>query len=343
MYYSISLKNYIYASFFSLISLVLLLVSGKIVGEHFYYDSITLKEFLNVPIKDNFAIITESSYAATAFVYQLVGIDGSISNLTQLSLSWIMYLIVIFSYFSGKTSYIERIHYFAFLALITLFYSVYIGQISKETLVVVMMWLIFRSGKINLLLATFLITVYGLYIREYWLLIGVLFLINYFILTKTEKINLIKLFIINFFGIFLMSVIHIILFNDNLTSYRYQVNEYRMFTGDVNTILLNPFTTINPIHDVGNFLFGLGNIFIPLDGLNSMNELVYYIWIVIVISVLYSKVKKVVNRNHLIAPFALLVSFVFVQAIFEPDMGSILKHQIGLFPVFLSILSIEEG
>lgn len=343
MNYSINLKNYIFASVFSLISLILLLISEEIVGEHFYYDSVTLKTFLNAPIKDNLAIITDSSYAATAFVYQLFGIDGSISNFTQLGLSWIVYLVVIFSYFNSKNSYIERVHYFAFLVLITLFYSVYVGQISKETLVVIITWLIFKNGKSNLYLAALLIIIYGFYIREYWLLIGALFCINYLVLVKADKIKLIHLFLINTFVFILMSVIHIFLFDDNLTSYRYQVNEYRMFTDDVNTILLNPFTNINPIHDLGNFLFGLGNLFLPIDGLNSLNEIVYYIWILIVIYVLYTKVIKITNKKNIIGPFAFLISFIFVQAIFEPDMGSILKHQVGLLPIFLSILSIEEG
>lgn len=342
MHYKIDQKNYVYISVFSVISLVLLLSVKLFVGEHFYYDSLMLKQFLSFSISDNLSIITESSYAATAFIYQIIGIKETISETQQAIFSWIMFSFIMLVFFSGKKIYLDNIIYFTFLVMITLFYSVYLGQISKETLVVVILFFIFLKRKINIILAILLMLLYGYFVREYWLMVCGMFIVNYYLILKIKKNKLFKVILSNLIFIFTASILHILIYKDNLTSYRYKVNEYRMDSGSVNTILLNPFNNIDPISDMGNFIFGLTNLIIPLDGLSSLNELFYYVWVFFLICIIVIKVKKMKEFKDFTGPVSLLISFFIVQAVFEPDIGSVLKHQIGLFPLFLYILNIKE-
>ncbi|MFL0199138.1 hypothetical protein ACHFI2_00880 [Exiguobacterium acetylicum] len=336
------LKNFVYIVIFSLISLILLFNSGKIVGDHFYYDSVTLNSFLNLPIKDNLNLIFESSYAATAFLYQLIGIDGNFTNNMQIFLNWSIFTMIIYVFLIKKNIYMNRLINLSFFLLLTLFYSVYLGQISKETIVVVMMFIVFLKKKYSLFLSILLMLLYGYFVRDYWLLVSCMFVANYFLLKKIKEKIVYKVFILNILMIVCISIIHITLFGSNLTNYRYQVNEYRMYDQDVNTILINPYNSVSILSDFGNFLFGLSNLLLPVDGLSSLNEIMYYVWILFLACLIILKLKKIKNKQEIFIPISILISFLMVQSIFEPDIGSILKHQIGLFPLYLNILNVEE-
>lgn len=335
----ISIQNFIFLLLISIIAIFFLFNAQKLVGDHFYYDSLTLKYFLSLPIQENLKLITESSYAATAFIYQFFGIDNNFNNNQQIILNLFIYMFCVFLFLIKKEAQLNNLFNISLLLLVTVFYSVYLGQISKETLVVLMMIIIVTfNGKYNLI-SILLMLLYGFFVREYWLLIALLFVFNHIILKKNNKI--LKVILLNFLMITILSFLHILMFGELLTSYRYEVNEYRMYAGEVNTILLNPYNAVNVISDLGNFIYGFTNLILPIDGISSTNELAYYVWILLLTFISIKKLRKA-NFNDTIVPLSLLISFICVQSIFEPDMGSVLKHQIGLFPLYLKIISLRE-
>lgn len=353
MYTTIQNKN-LQVVFFSLLLLqagIIIFLAPHILPDKYFYDAITIrKQYIKLP---NSSFEFFDSYANTARFYSFFGINKLKSALLE---GYFAYSIIFLClWFTFKFTNIKINRQIAMFILIwNIPVSIYLGQLSKDAIAFLFMGLItllvVKSKKFTLFKVLSLIMIYSLFFRSYWFTYGVFILINYIILLNGYKIfksptikticymvGILSLFIIsNFFG-------------TTLTDARTSVNVFREGSADANTLISNYMPNLNFGTDIINWLVAFVTIVFPVSLIPRMNilSLAFTLWNIFNICVLFRVFKNTITGNlndrdirRIKLIFALIISFTFTQALFEPDLGSFLRHQLIQLPPSFYLLLI---
>jgi hypothetical protein len=127
------------------------------------------------------------------------------------------------------------------------------------------------------------------------------------------------------------------------------VNSTRMVSSDANSIITSPVKTDTWYGEIVGVFYGFFTVNIPLNGLKhilSPQIIVFIIWQLLLFYILLVRFSKCLKerikyRYELLIMF-ILFSFFILQGVFEPDLGSAIRHKIGIFPLIYFALYYEH-
>lgn len=200
---------------------------------------------------------------------------------------------------------------------------------GKELLVVLISILVLifvryiKNKYLPLILIIILYMFYGYYIRLYYILILMVFFFIFLLLNlkKTKYKVLFTFFLIFIIALFLPKEIYPLLFAQRDLS-----NEFAVSIGSINrTAFNNLYIPTNFIEAIINYIYISSIIFFPIIYFYSIKEIFLTIinYFIIKYLLMIRTIKTTYKTNIL---YALFYSHLFVLIIFEPDLGSYLRH-----------------
>lgn len=292
--------------------------------------------------------IAGDSYNNTALFYDLTLLSGS------LFLTAIITTLIIDA-FLLKCLFVPKIDTLGIHNIIVFFFAsfagaVYLAQYSKESLVLLIVFLFFglSTTRKQQILWLILAMAYAAYFRSYWFLV-ILFYVYYSMAFKVSR-NMFAILLSILFAFMLLAVAFQLILHVDLAYYRYSVNDERMYDQ-------NAATMINPLLPTGNIALEWANavvqfflMFFPFPLLTG-NPL-YLLFFLVTASIglrLYFIMRLWIRQRLLGKPrkgsrcLALFVSFVTILSIFEPDYGSYIKHLTPLLPLVLYCFCLQQA
>lgn len=293
-------------------------------SKKFYLDTGTIRRFMKPgsPIND---------YSKAGNFYKKIGFHWDTPILYEILFASLIFFIFTLLIISVLKIDLANISSFIFYGASLVFFGPYFSMISKDLIVLIFLLssLIFFRYKYYPILFTIFSIIYAINYRKYWLITIVLTICLYFICIHIKKK---KLLLISFFEGFYLVVISIVyhLINGSFLSVsRMSINMVRENDSYGRTITKTILPPTNILNDILNSLYNGINLFFPIDGLGSINELVYYIWLYIILIFIwkvYHKCKGI--DGNMLYYLLFFAAFMFTQSLFEPDMGSAFRHQL---------------
>ena len=276
------------------------------------------------------------SYGSAALFYKLLGFSLNSPPYKEVLLSVLIYGIYIFFLVWIIKFNFDNVINLIIVCILSFFFATYYSVLSKDLIAFICICpsFLFFKNRYFIFFLVICIFFYGFFFRSYWLIFGIVLIIssNKNIRRNRPAHFFILLLVIVVFSVFYFKLDHhyVSLLRDNTHSVL-----------SANTNIDNIFSPTNIVYDILNTLNTLINLIIPLNGLGSKNELVYY---VILYFFIYIYLK---NKNDNFLWLSIFVSFLISQSFFEPDMGSALRHQmvlyLYLYPILLSSKQTEEN
>ena len=213
-----------------------------------------------------------------------------------------------------------------------------------------------KEWKKNIAIFTIFI-IESIFFRVYYLIIGSLFIFLSYsgkikpILNKKKSLVKIIFFTIIFMVIesYILSIVSKENYN-SLVLAREGVNIFRIHDLDATSIINNVLPNSNIIYFFINTTINILRILFPIELLfKSINYLPFIIYQTYITYTLTMYVKKniinnknkILNKNNLDSMFYIIISFLTVASIFEPDFGSLIRHESVLF-MFILAISIDN-
>lgn len=314
-------------------SLIYFMFCRNIFPSYFFNDNATIRNYMN-----NISINSDKNYVSTAKFFLMFKFNANTPYDTEAFFAWVFFaILMIVLILKFKIAFL-KIRNLSLLVLFTLFYGAYSAQFSKELVIFIMLDVVLLISPLKFFNKTFAIFVilYGTYFRTYWLLIYVCSIVFFYIFNSSKLNKLFKSLL--YFGTVIgMEVVYNLLTGNFLSDARYTVNSFRIEDLYTNTIINNPLINNSIVTDFLNFLYGLINVFIPIDGIHSVNEIIYYVWIWVIAILCFKYIKN--SEGHKDYKLYFVLAMITIQAFFEPDVGSMLRHQIILIPILLLMLN----
>lgn len=126
------------------------------------------------------------------------------------------------------------------------------------------------------------------------------------------------------------------------------VNNDRIGSADANSMITSPVKTDTWYGEMVSVFYGFFTVNVPLNGLKhifSPQIIIFIIWQLLLFYILLVRFSKCLKERKKY-PKELLVlliifSFFIVQGVFEPDLGTAVRHKIGIFPLIYFALYYE--
>lgn len=329
-------------------NLFVAMLSFFVLPSKFFYDSAII-------IYDKFNEIGYfGSYPLTILFYKITGLRylpfPLIALLQFPILIYVLYKI-------GIPENFEKLNVKNIIAYMGIFMiAIFIAMPSKEFITYLYLTpIVFMclnkpfSYKKTIILSTIMFVVFGALYRPYFALIpivaGGMYLISY-INFKNRTIMTI------FYGLliaFFLSLSYGILKGEYFSEVsREVVNKTRIGSPDANSIIVPPVKPDTWYGEIISIFYGFFTVNIPVNGLKhllSPQIIVFIIWQLLLFYILLVRFSKCLKerkkyRYELFILF-IIFSFFIIQGVFEPDLGSAIRHKIGIFPLIYFALYYE--
>lgn len=313
--------------------LIIALTKEFIFPPKYFGDVLTIENLINNSSLDT----GDKSFENTAAFFRILGLDRYIL-LPVLTI--ILYTVSIAKLF--KSYGIQKIQFKQYL-LISIYSAiamVYMSTYSKELVlfILVIFSFIFLEKK-HLLVWTIIVLVYAFFFRTYWfLVIGLFWGLKLFYIRSPYKLllSLIVVFTV-------MALMFEQLLNTPLSTIREAMNLDR--TSDIaKTMIINYIEGDSAILQGANASLTFILLMFPIPLLAFLQP--FYMILFILISHLFISFFRFVSKNSKNNKFenifALIISLITIQSLFEPDYGSFLKHLAPLFPLFFLTLNYKN-
>lgn len=206
------------------------------------------------------------------------------------------------------------------------------------------------SFKKTIFISFLLLIVFGAFYRPYFALIPIITYGMYLISFVNFKNRVLTTIFYGLLIAFFLSLSYGIIKGEYFSEIsREVVNNARMGSADANSMIVPPVKPDTWYGEVISVFYGFFTVNIPINGLKhllSPQILVFVIWQLLLSYILLVRFSKCLkNReNYKYELFALfiLLSFFIIQGIFEPDLGSAVKHKTGIFPLIYFALYYEH-
>lgn len=242
--------------------------------------------------------------------------------------------------------------YLSILAL-----AVYLSQPSKEFLNFIFFFFIVSilQKKISLgkkiLYSSLLLIVLGVFYRTYFALMPFLGLGLYFITLIKFKNKVVLNITTGLLIACFMSLSFGVIKGEFMSEgTREMLNKNRIGRSDSETIIVSPVDTNSFIGEVIGIFYGFFTVNFPVNGLKFFYKpqvLAFIFWQILMFSyTLYFYGKCLRNpklNSHKIWVFHLFISYLVIQGVFEPDLGSAIKHKLGVFPLIWLVFYYDQG
>ena len=295
------------------------------------------------------------SYPVSILLYKISGLrylPFPVIALIQVPiLMYVLYKIGIPDHFE-KLNVKNILVYMAFLMI-----AIFVSMPSKEFITflylspIVFMCLNEQiSLKRTIIYTVLLLLVFGVFFRPYYLLIpvigGGMYLVS---LVSFKSKTITTLFYGLLIAVFL-SFSHGILKGKYLSEIsREVVNNERIGSADANSIIISPVQTDTWYGETIGIFYGFFTVNIPINGLKhllSPQIIIFIIWQLLLFYILLVRFAKcLADRKRYSKELLILLiifSFFIVQGVFEPDLGTAVRHKMGVFPLIYFALYYES-
>jgi len=315
----------------------------------FFYDSAII-------IYDKYSEVGYfGSYPITILFYKLTGLKYlPFPVIALIQFPVLMFLL----YKIGIPSSFEKVNVRNILVYLGVFMvAIFISMPSKEFITFIYVSLIIfvvKSERFNFRESIFttilLLIIFGLLYRPYFALIPVIG-VGMYIVTLINFKN--KTITTIFYGILIaifLSLSYGILKGQHFSEIsREVVNSSRNLPGDSNSAITSPLKPDTWYGEIVAIFYGFFTINIPINGLKhilSPQIIIFIIWQLLLFYILlirFSKCLRQQNKySYELLILLIIFSFFIVQGVFEPDLGSAVRHKIGIFPLIYFALYYEH-
>jgi len=127
------------------------------------------------------------------------------------------------------------------------------------------------------------------------------------------------------------------------------VNNTRIGVGDSNSSITPPLKPDTWYGEIVAIFYGFFTVNIPVNGLKhifSPQIILFVVWQLLLFYILLVRFSKCLKERkkyrYEFSILLILFSFFIVQGVFEPDLGSAVRHKIGIFPLIYFALYYEH-
>jgi len=276
---------------------------------------------------------------------------------------WIIALIqiTIIFYFFYKLGVPENFHKIKVSNIIIWFsliiISVYISVPSKEFLNILFVFLlvkIIRGNKSSykrIILLSLMLIVFGLLYRPYYALIPALAFVSFFGTKIKSKLKIVNSIFFSLLFVVFLSLSYGAVKGEFLSeSTREALNLKRSQKEDANTMIISPVNTSSAFGESVGILYGYFSVNLPAEGLKFYKDpqvILFVFWQFFLFIILFRRFGFYVkyqkgNFNLIKWTFHILFSYFIVQGLFEPDLGSSVRHKIGILPLIYYAIFIKR-
>ena len=286
--------------------------------------------------------VVDPAYESVAAVYKGLGLidDANLASLLGFLLAFLVLAIAGRRLLRPDAPLSATILFFAAVLLS----AVYLGTYSKDVFVLpIVLIAVLPGGRWRWPVVTGLaIVAYALTFRTYWFIVLGLWVVLQLVLARRPRAG--WLIASTLIGSALVAGAVGVALGGSADSIRVSSNEYRIGSDDAATL-------ISPFIPGGTLLTGMLNA--PLTLLSLLLPVplalkggLYYAGLAALLSVFWLRTATAAQRGLRAglgiaerSQLALLLAFVMVQALFEPDFGSALRHLTPLLPIAVILWS----
>lgn len=330
-------------------NLVVALLSFFVLPPRFFYDAAIIAY-------DKYNEIGYfGSYPLSILFYKIIGLrylPFPIIALIQFPvLMYILYKIGIPDNFE-KVNIKNILVYLGFFMI-----AVFISMPSKEfitflcmtPIVFICMHKQFSLAK-KMFLSVLLLTIFGVVYRPYFVLIPIIALGMYLVSFINFKNKAVSTIFYGLLIVFFLSLSYGVVKGKYFSEIsRETVNSSRIGAVDANSMIVSPVKADTWYGEIISIFYGFFTVNLPLNGLKhifSPQIIVFVIWQLLLFYILLVRFSKCIkdrkkNPNELFI-LIILFSFFILQGVFEPDLGSAIRHKIGIFPLIYFALYYEH-
>lgn len=331
--------------------ILLTMVLAKIIQiyylpEKYFYDSFTLLKFVEGVGKD------DTSYYFAAVFFKPLYRFFKFSTITQWSIVIGIIGDIFTIYFISKYVKLERFMTLFFICAYVGLLNIYIFSLMKEFIQVIIYLFVFyvmKSEKIKkdcykvfIIFSVFLLE--GVVFRKYYFLTAVLFIGFYYVIKNTKIFTRKGLviavgvtFVLAWITLSLMKIVSVDAYN--IIAYiRDEITYGREGTEAAQSLIQDWVSNREqPIMCALNILVNFFRFLFPIELLIKKNILYYLFFLAQILFALFLfkvKDKVVANEDSVYKiMMAILLAYLVVAAVYEPDYGSLIRHQTALFPI----------
>lgn len=332
-------KSKFYFFCFFLIGLLISVTATFYLPEKYYYDTVTI-------IKDKYKEIGFfGSYAFAILFYKITFLKYLPFFLIALIQFPISYYILYKIGIPNNFHLLNLKNIIIYLAILLL--GLYMSMPTKEFITILMfspLPLIFQSNLNNFKKITICLLLFVLFsfFRSYYLLIPI-FAIGMYFLSFIKFHH--KTFSVITSGIFIAIFLSL---NHGLIRGKFlsQMSREDYYLGvaqnyDVNSAIISPIPQNTWYGEFFGILYGFISVNIPfielVKRLLSPQVLIFIVWELFLFYTLIVRFSKVLKspKDNIVEHWVLLIlfSYFIVQGIFEPDLGTSIRHKIGFLPL----------
>ncbi len=296
------------------------------------------------------------SYPFTMTFYKITALGTlpySLIGLIQLPLLfWTIGLLGIPRNFYKLT--IRNLIVYALLLLM----AVFVSYPSKEFINIICIAiisgvLISKKGLVTkILVSTLLFLIFALFFRPYYAAIPiiafVLFSLNFISLKSKAATNIFSGILIAVF----LSLSYGVIKGEYISEgSRAKLNEQRLANNNENadTMIVSPVPVDNAVGESISIFYGFFTVNLPLNGLRFWYKpqvvafLLLQVILFLLLFIYYSRVLKNKRNRHAQWIFNLLFAYFIIQGVFEPDLGSAIRHKIGVLPLIWIAIYYDQA
>ncbi|MCP8967853.1 hypothetical protein [Ectobacillus ponti] len=335
--------NITFFCFLFLQAFIVITIAEGILPPKYFYDANTIRDQFALAQQFPFSFSTDS-FINTAKFYQLLGFDKlGIRVLEGYGSYVLVYVCLIVILVKAKAHLSMKA--ITIVVVWNVLFGIYLGQLSKDVIafitITLLLLIILLERKASVVAYIGLFILYALLFRTYWFIYLYFILLNYIIIFNSYNT---KIFSRKFSKLFFYAAAIIVLFfaadfvGVHLTDSRSEVNMYRLDSSDAVTILINPFDNSSFLTDALNWIIVWFLCFFPIMLFKNMNLLVlcFVGWNLYNTHLIAKIIKSgFVSSRPLKLIVSMIISFSATQALFEPDLGSLLRHELAVIPLFI--------
>lgn len=323
---------------------IVILLRDRLLPARFFYDGLHIQQIAQ--LERSSAI--DSSYGVVGLSYRFVGLQN-LPLLTGL-ISFSIFFLIVMSV--RRQVSIQKLGPTGLLMIaVTLFLgAVYLGYYSKDVFVLPLVMLALASRKhwsLDILLLVGMLS-YATWFRSYWFLVAVAFVGLRWLATGPRAIQ--KIIVGSFFAAGIFGMLLSLILGIDPNHFRTTSNAGRQEGVDAGSMITPFFTGSGIWVGVLNVLSAWVSIVVPVP--LALKGSFYYLALAMAIFAIWASIVKSFQITSFASEepsaeqkraMSLLFSFVAVQALFEPDYGSVLRHLTPLLPlVILLVLRAES-
>ena len=316
----------------------------------YFYDSSAILAMTNNNFSDE-----GLGYAFTARTFVLINIFGFTTLLEWSIFFAITYNIIIFIFmrkFIARSNKFELIYFIASIFLLNL----YVLNMSKEIIqftIFIVIYCICKNKRLGNLSKTILVTlafyIESLYFRNYYILMSIFMITIYFLLSKCLKEKqmkplsvIIKILVVLFL---VLNIARIVSYEDYMDAImvRHYLTRNRTTSLDAVTLIQNTIenSSGNIFLFMVNYVLNSIRMLVPLEllfkGIKYIPFIIYQIYIVVQLLIAIKKLNK-----HNIVFISCMIAYLLGSFIFEPDFGSLVRHESTTFFIMAHLISLNK-